>query len=416
MRHTRWLFILLLVPLVSWAQDTPLQEWVDEKGDIWATTPRSAYKSYLFRPTHNADWLRNEEITALRGTVGSISSKEFLIHEEGRIIAHASAQIKLRYRFKRYDDFIDHIFQTYADLEYRFDAGPTVGLISGVKHRKEDMTIGMSLGYRKGLFKFVRLYYFAYQWLYNDKSYEDARYEKMPHRLAVEVRYPFLEDYMLYIDASMEAPWEQRYDNPDAGWPEARYGDMRNLNLRVERRTQYTYTGGVLSYGHRYEADHFPYQIWRREQNTMGAKLYYAQRFPTWLWEVDLPFDYYWENKHNVDPIIGRQSRVREMVEVFPQISYRRMFGYMPFAEASVMALIRDIKQNGVLEGSRVQDDMNLRFGVAGGLMFRGGTFSHFDYRWPIPEGELRLRVMQNLDRNWHTSFGGGNVVLILSW
>ncbi len=414
----RWvlLFILLLFPLVSAADDTPLQEWADEKGDIWDTTPRSAYKSYLFRATHNADWLRNEEITALRATVGSISSREFLIHEEGRIVAHASAQIKLRYRFKRYDDFTNHLFDTFADMEYRFNSGPTIGLITGVYHRKEDMTLGLSFGYRKGLFKFVRFYYFAYNWLYNDKSYDDASYEKLPHRLSMEVRYPLGADYMIYLDGEMEAPWKQKFDNPDLEWPEERFGDMKNVALRLERRTEYTYTGGVLNYGHSYKADHFTYDIWRREQNTFGFKVYYAQRFPMWQWEADLPFDYTWENKHNVDPILGRRSRVREMTEIFPQISVRRMFGYMPFGEVSVMTLMREIEQNGALEGNKRQSDLNIRFGLATGLKFRGGTFSHFDYRWPIPEGELRFRVMQNLDRSWNSSFGGGNVVLILSW
>jgi hypothetical protein len=145
------------------------------------------------------------------------------------------------------------------------------------------------------------------------------------------------------------------------------------------------------------------------------VKPFAAHWFGDWMVEADLPLRREWELRKD-STSMGWSERELVALELWPQAALRRywsLLGARPFAELFSQVGLRFVQQEGGEAGAREADYANWRAGGSVGFRFLGGVDGAGR---PRPRGEFRMRVMQHLDRSWYTSFGGGNILLVIAW
>ncbi len=402
-----------IFPLPGFSQDIS----PDSEFDFWDTPPRAAYFSYLLRESHNHEWYRNPDKTALRATIGSISTSRYLVDEEARIVAPITGSLLARFYYKRHEEFDTDIFKDRAELEWRTKPGIILGILGSAFYEKEDMDIGAITGYYHDPERYIQLYYIAHRWLFNEKEKDGASYKSFPNQYIVEGRYGW-NNYRIILEAFFEQRWRLKdYIEKMFIVEVNKEGYQNEINLRVENINNNRLYGVTFSYFKNYLCDKYggitPQEI---STSSIVTKLFYFKRGDKYSYEADFPVEYFAEDyikRASSPPTLNRDRRG---IEIYPQVSVRRHFGKLPFAELVTMAVYRNLDQTGNFEEPRTLDEINPRIGISAGIEFPGGNVNLGGENRSVPRGELRLRVMQNLDRNWVGSFGGGNLLLVFAW
>ncbi len=435
--------------------------------DWWDTTARSAYFSYLFRESHNAGWLENIDASAFRGTVGSISGTRFLVYQEARLVAPISKNSCIRWRYLRHEDLASDSLLDCGEIEFKLPTKFIAGALSSAFTEKDNMDLGFILGFKSSPSQYLRFRYIIHRWLYNDRSNEkfpfsyqdykliaEGKYKVLPHKLLFESRFPLGEEMDLFLDAHFDLAWEQYFqtDDPHHRVVKIQKGESTGFKMRF-----YHLTGdgfwGLMGWTQRriFNSQEDYYRLFTTSQDSLsfGGNLFYFKKTGVWEFESDLPILYYKETI-NQDTSTWNSSykalAKRQSLEIYPQASVRRYFPYGIFAEFMSMLVYRNLRESGEwtsnnsviqnpLKSSEVvasliappaplsnhpdkreEEHWNLRFGISAGMRFNVGHLDQPGGNLHKSSGELRLRVNQNLDRSWLGNFGGGNLLLILTW
>ncbi|MDP8207497.1 MAG: hypothetical protein P9L92_12590 [Candidatus Electryonea clarkiae] len=449
----RIIILLTLLFCASIASAQPLNYYGYESKDWWDTPPRAAYLSYLYRESHVSEWLRDDDAIAYRITTGSISTAQLFIHEEARFTSPLSTQFFFRFHYQRYDDIIStsNIYQEndFAErlktnrlsVEWRSSIGVTLGLLSDFSFDVNESGFGGLLGYRKSPDRFIRLQYVSHspqlkKVFKNPSENLDYNGTFSPHQLILEVRYRLNDEIICFLDGFFVPRWEWQFftitDTYDTFYSESNIAESEDyhLTIRLERHINQHLMGFWISYGEYRWFSHFDSvdkRIWSNIDTRLikSLKIFYVRKGIKWQWEADLPIeqslisfeDSSYDSRTITDVI------KKERYEVFPQISVRRYFGTIPYVEILALTLFQDlnreIKYPAYLRDrkfSKSKYETNWRVGISAGLDFPGGDVEFAGKTRKIPTGEIRFRVMQNLDRNWIGNFGGGNIIVVFSW
>lgn len=392
-----------------WDNDYP-----DEWDDI---TIHSARLSYIFPESQNIIWLAEKDRTAFKGMAGSISTSRFIVDEEARIVAPLSSRLYLRFYYHRLEEFGVKRLTDRMELEYRHPSGQMMGILGSAFHEKEYLDVGFFFGFMAEPDRYIRTYWIPHRWLYNIKNHEDGRYSAFPHRFILESLYRLKGPNRLYLDGCIELPWRQTIgEPPDAEGAIRRNGSEGNFSVRFERFKSDNCWGFEAGIESETLEEHFPTGVnWRREYSAARFKGFYFKRRGDWWWECDFPLTYSFERLEQ-KATSTELARLRRALEIHPECVLRRYLGRAPFLELSTLILIRNLRQEGELEGTRRIFDANLRIGIAFGAHFNRSDSFRKRERKNAPVGELRVRVMQNLDRSWIGNFGGGSLILVIAW
>ncbi len=396
---------------------TPFIDWLDDPEDWFDEERHSARAAYQFRESQTSLWLEDDDATAVRTTTGSVSGDKLFLFEQLRLDGAVHPYWHVRFFHERHEDIGITEQEFRSEMEHRNPAGLTASAFATGVREKEDLDFGVGAGWRWADDRFLRFRWVQHRWIYNEKNNEKGRYDSFPHRIEASGRVR-TGALLLTGEGLLELPWELRFSDASLSQGRRRMdGRQWSFDLRVQQGKSRRMQGGwIRGKGLTQRESFFPVaggQHWKRDANEWSARVFMLRPVGSeWTWEGDVTAGVL--DRADVERATGDDRlKVRD---VFSQHTVRRSFGSWFFGEGMIQGGVRDVTRSGSLAKSRTERESNWRVGFAWGFLFPGkNAAANRKLERPV-RGELRLRVMQHLDRSWVGSFGGGNLMFVFVW
>ncbi|MDP8207498.1 MAG: hypothetical protein P9L92_12595 [Candidatus Electryonea clarkiae] len=355
----------------------------------------AAFHSNMFRESDLAQWLANDDGISFRNTVATLGDNYLLVYQEGRVIAPVTKDFLLRFRYNKHQKYyIDSKkIKAIVETEYRSKSGITSGLLVSGYKEKEDMDVGGAIGFRKSQNRYIRIYYIAHRWLYNEKIKGSSKYKKFPNQVLIESQYDFSKYSRVFIEIFYEMPWILQSSSDD----ELSGGDRLSISgLLIQSRNQLS-RGLFVVMGNR--PGYMP--------GYLLIKPFIKRTMNPWTWEISLPYEFRSSLNSDGDKRISSS--------VIPQASIRRTYGDKFFNEFHVMPYIRSNKYDNESYGYWYRGSY-LFFGFSTGFEFHGESVKISNKNRQLPEGEIRFKAINEINDLWSRKTLTLNILLNLMW
>ncbi|MFH0883736.1 MAG: hypothetical protein V2A56_12175, partial [bacterium] len=302
-------------------------------------------------------------------------------------------------------------------MEHRNPSGWTASIFATGFREKEDLDFGVGAGWRWRGDRFFRIRWVQHRWIYNEKNNEKGHYESFPHRFELSGRFR-AGTLLITGEGLYELPWELVFSDPLFSQGRQRMdGREWSVFLRVQQGARNRLQGGWIRGGRLTQGEDFAQDAggmrWNRNQCAWSGRLFmFRPVAPEWIWEGDVTASML--NRSDVEAMSG--DDVLKVREIYSQHTLRRNIRSWFYTEGMIQGGIRDVDRSGSPTIGRSETETSWRVGFSCGFLFPGKSADvNRNVSRPV-HGELRLRVMQHLDRSWIGSFGGGNLLFVFAW